>query len=68
MPFKGYCKAIVMENKNENELLINEYNMSIPVALIGLIEIWHSFEYVHVIKYDDGCHWKINVDKIMKSN
>ena len=76
LPFIGKCAAIIMQNKNENDLLvhgwirkdINKYNMNIPFALISLIAIWHSTEYVHVLNAnlkENGAHWKINVDKII---
>ena len=61
-----------MENKQENELLIHgfvekkmkKYNINIPFALIGLIAIWHSIEYLHVINIA-GYHYKIHIDKIV---
>ena len=71
LPFEGSCKAFIMENKQENELLVHgfvkkemkKYDINIPFALISFIVIWHSIEYVHVINID-GYHWKINIDKI----
>ena len=46
---------------------MHKFNMNIPSALIGLITIWHSMEYVHVIQTWNGGHWKINVDKLLIS-
>ena len=74
LPFHGGCRAIIMEDKNKNDLLVhgfvknevNKYNMNIPFALIGLIGVWHSIEYIHVISKINGSHWKINVDAIIK--
>ena len=76
LPFKGQCRSIIMENKEENNLLVNGfcrtsmdmYSMNIPFALISFIAIWHSVEYIHVIKRygrDAGHHYKINIDKIL---
>ena len=73
LPFENICKAIIMENKEENDLLVHgwikrEVNLlvvNIPYALISLCCIWHSIEYVHVIDIHPN-HWRINVDKILK--
>ena len=77
LPCQKGCRAIIMEDKHNNDLLvhgfvkkeINKYNMNIPFALIGLIGVWHSMEYVHVIGADhsETGHWKINVDKIIET-
>ena len=74
LPFSGFCNAIIMENKEENNLLVNgfvrkamnRFNMNIPFALIKLITIRHSIEYVHVMSDYPKRHWEINVDKIFK--
>ena len=61
LPFSQECEAIIMENKYENDLLVHgfikkeinkirDYNLYIPFALISLICIWHSIEYIHAIK------------------
>ena len=68
------CRAIIMENKQENDLLVHgfvrnkmeKYNINIPFALIGLFAIWNLTEYVHVIGSVYEHHCKINVDKIIK--
>ena len=62
-----------MENKNENDLLVygfirnevNVFNINMPLALMSLVGLWHSIEYVHVIN-KKGYHWKI--DNIMDPN
>ena len=72
LPFKGRCAAVIMENKQKNELLVdgfvkNEMKMiqlNVPFAIIKLIGIWHSTEYVHVFN-DRSSHWVTNVDKIL---
>ena len=74
------CEAVKMEDEEQNDLLVHGFlrksmkksKMNIPFALINLITIWHSIEYVHVMSnamsdYEDENkfnHWKINVDKI----
>ena len=73
LPFRGGCKAVIMENKKENDLLVhgfikeqmNIYNMNIPFALISSICVWHLTEYIHIIHSEIGNHWRINVDKII---
>ena len=78
LPFGSGCKAIIMDDKHKNDLLvhgfvkksINKYNMNIPFALISLIGVWHSMEYIHVIEACNSKnprHWKINVDEIIKT-
>ena len=47
--------------------------MYMPFALIGLIGIWHTIEYVHVIQQivarsaETPVHCKLNVDQIVQS-
>ena len=73
LPFEGKCYAIMMENKQENDLFVHgfvrkemeTYNMNIPFALISLIAIWHPMECIHVIS-EYGKHWKVNVDHILR--
>ena len=75
LPFQGSCRAIIMENKGKNDLLIhgfvrmemNKYKMNVPFALISLIAIWHSIEWVHVVDCRNGDHWKISVDRIVQN-
>ena len=75
LPFEGECEAILMGNKEENDLLVhgfvknvmklngNGYQMNVPFALISLIAVWHSVEYIHVIQYSS--HVKIKLDMIL---
>ena len=71
LPFNR-CKAIIMENKIENELLVNGFirketdlgKMNIPIAIISLCAGFHVVEYIHILHYNGG-HWKINVKKIL---
>ena len=75
LPFRGECKAIIMENKEENELLVDGYvkkemtqnRLNIPYALIKLISIWYSTEYIHVFDNSHlvGRHWKMLIDEII---
>ena len=74
LPGRMDCDAVIMENKEENDLLvhgfirkeINKFNMNIPFALISLIGIWHSIEYIHVISKRGRKHWKINIDRLFE--
>ena len=76
LPFRGECKAVLMSNDEENDLLIhgfirrekNTYNMIIPSELIHLIGIRYSNEWVHVISRSKGYHWKLNVDTLFEIN
>ena len=72
LPFKGECSAVIMEDKQENDLLVhgfirkgmNKYKINIPFALISLIVARHSTEYIYVMNEGFDKHWKINVDKL----
>ena len=74
---RSCCKAIVIENKNENNLLvhgfirqeiINRYNMHIPLSLIGSVGQFHCIEYIHILYYRGGDnHYKINVDNVLQN-
>eukprot|EP01084_Bolivina_argentea_P315340 546305_1 len=67
--------SVLTENVFENNLLIHGLlkqamklnGFYMPMALINVISLYHTFEYIHVINSYDGQHWKINVDKIIKS-
>ena len=67
--------AVLMDYKEENDLLVNgfinqetkRFEMNIPLALINLIGIWVSTQYVHVIS-KNSClkHHKIKIDQIFQ--
>ena len=83
LPFAQECEAIIMESKDENNLLVHGYirketekfnNLFIPFALISLLSIWHSIEYLHIMNstgcfrdHEIGEHWEINLNKILDS-
>ena len=75
LPFSGVTKAIIMNKKEENELLIhgyvkqnmNKFNTTMPFVLIKMMTIWHVTEFIHVINIQKK-HWKINIDKIFESD
>ena len=74
LPFEGCCRAVIMGNETKNDLLVhgfvknemNKYRMNIPFALISLIAIWHLTEYIYVVDYEYGTHWKVSVDEIFQ--
>ena len=78
VPFKGKCRAILMNDKHKNNLLVTGFakesmGLEIPIAIFGMIAIWHSIEYIYVIKAptiqngnnENASHWKILIDKII---
>lgn len=75
LPFTGACKAVVMENKTQNKLLVKGYLRKycmktdvFPLEIMELIMKWHSTEWVHVIHpHDDARYIKINLDTIINS-
>ena len=72
-PKKGVSMAIVIDNKTEDELLVNGfirkymnlYNINIPVAIIGICACFHAIEYIHGTN-EFGDHWKIRVNEILQ--
>ena len=73
-PHNRICRAVIMEDKDGNELLFHgfvnremkKYDVDIPDELFLLILCWYSNEFVHVVS-EYGKHWNINVDKIINS-
>ena len=71
LPFIGDLKAVIMEYKYENDLLIHGFvkretqkcDLRLALEVINLIKIWHTTEYVHVMNCTSG-HWKINLNEI----
>ena len=65
--------AIIIDNKTEDELLVNGfirkynnlYNINIPVAIIGVCAGFYATEYIHGMN-DNGDHWKIEVNGIIQ--
>lgn len=75
IPFKGFARAIIMDDTKERDLLVHGFvrrvtdnsDMNIPFAVIGLIANWRSPEYIHVIREFTASHWKIHVGQILRS-
>ena len=73
-PFNRICRAIIMDQYEEDELLIYgfvryetiKYNIDIPVEIMKLLVSWYCIEYMHVIN-EEGRHWKIDIAHIINS-
>lgn len=75
LPFKGHCRAVVMEDSIKvHDLLVHEFirkqlnlhRVDLPLELIKMIGHWYYREYVHVMS-EGGEHWKIDADRITEN-
>eukprot|EP01084_Bolivina_argentea_P083177 150621_1 len=78
-PFKGMCQAIIMRDEYKDELMafgfVNQcftckqfVNMQkLPFYIVRLINKWVCNEWIYLIKWANGDHWKMHIDYIMQS-
>ena len=74
LPFKSFCRAQMIKNERRDYLMVTgfinecfqtaEYQnvQLLPFYLIQFIARWISNEYIHLMDYFDGEHWKIHID------
>ena len=79
LPQPGKCKAVIVNNRYDDELLVfgyfrnNHDYKDFPEELVRLMVEWMSIEYIHVFMRNaesnkrerDYLHWKISVDLII---
>eukprot|EP01084_Bolivina_argentea_P288615 495393_1 len=78
-PLRTQYRGVIMKNDYKDELLtfgfihklfidgtMNDVQ-ELPCYIIKLISEWVSNDYIHLIEFNSGKHWKISVDHILSS-
>ena len=71
-PTKTKCRAIIMDNVRDSDLLVfgylkNAFDGLVPLDVMNMITNWIKYQDLHLIQNLDGQHWKIDVAKILQS-